>query len=69
MKVTRLYTGTDQKSHFEEIELKFGGDQRRIPLRAGGHGLGTSSGATPPIPRHAFRFVGNRGQQRRRQNV
>lgn len=27
MKIVRLYTGSDQKSHFEEIELKFGGDQ------------------------------------------
>jgi hypothetical protein len=27
MKITRLFTGTDQKSHFEDIELKFGGDQ------------------------------------------
>lgn len=28
MKVTRLYTGSDNKSHFEDIELKFGGDQK-----------------------------------------
>jgi len=28
MKVVRLYTGSDQKSYFEEIELKFGGDQK-----------------------------------------
>jgi len=28
MKIVRLYTGTDQKSHFEEIELKFSGDQK-----------------------------------------
>jgi hypothetical protein len=28
MKIARLYTGKDQKSHFEEIELKFGGDQK-----------------------------------------
>jgi hypothetical protein len=27
MKIVRLYTGDDQKSHFEEIELKFGGNQ------------------------------------------
>lgn len=27
MKIIRLYTGSDQKSHFEEIEMKFGGDQ------------------------------------------
>ena len=27
MKIVRLYSGTDGKSHFEEIELKFGGDQ------------------------------------------
>ncbi len=34
MKVTRLYTGTDQKSHFEEIELKFGGDQKILTTDA-----------------------------------
>jgi hypothetical protein len=28
MKITRLYTGKDLKSYFEEIELKFGGDQK-----------------------------------------
>jgi hypothetical protein len=27
MKIVRLYTGNDQKSHFEEIELNFGGNQ------------------------------------------
>jgi len=27
MKITRLFTGSDQKSHFEELELKFSGDQ------------------------------------------
>jgi hypothetical protein len=27
MKIVRLYTGSDQQSHFEEIEMKFGGDQ------------------------------------------
>jgi hypothetical protein len=27
MKIVRLYTGSDQKSHFEEIELNFGGNQ------------------------------------------
>jgi len=27
MKIIRLYTGTDSKSHFEEIELNFGGNQ------------------------------------------
>jgi hypothetical protein len=27
MKIVRLYTGSDQKSHFEEIEMKFGGNQ------------------------------------------
>ena len=26
MKMPRLYTGTDQKSHFEDIELEFGGE-------------------------------------------
>ena len=28
MKIIRIYTGSDQKSHFEEIELKFSGDQQ-----------------------------------------
>jgi quercetin dioxygenase-like cupin family protein len=28
MKITRLYTGSDQKSYFEEVELQFGGDQK-----------------------------------------
>ncbi|HKY08481.1 MAG TPA: hypothetical protein VJQ55_09575 [Candidatus Binatia bacterium] len=28
MKITRLYTGKDEKSYFEDIELKFGGDQK-----------------------------------------
>jgi len=27
MKIIRLYSGSDQKSHFEEIDLEFGGDQ------------------------------------------
>ncbi|MET0689628.1 MAG: hypothetical protein ABWZ38_01275 [Candidatus Binatia bacterium] len=27
MKIIRLYTGSDQKSHFEELELKFSGGQ------------------------------------------
>ena len=27
MKIVRLYTGDDQKSHFEDIEVKFGGNQ------------------------------------------
>ena len=27
MKIVRLYSGSDQKSHFEEIELKFAGNQ------------------------------------------
>lgn len=36
MKITRLYTGTDNKSHFEDIELKFSGDQKILttPSRA-----------------------------------
>jgi hypothetical protein len=28
MKITRLYTGSDQKSYFEDIELEFGGEQK-----------------------------------------
>jgi hypothetical protein len=27
MKISRLYTGSDQKSYFEDIDLKFGGEQ------------------------------------------
>jgi len=27
MKIVRLYTGNDQRSHFEEIEMKFAGNQ------------------------------------------
>lgn len=26
MKIVRIYTGSDQQSHFEEIELSFGGE-------------------------------------------
>jgi hypothetical protein len=28
MKIVRIYTGSDQKSHFEDIEVKFGGNQQ-----------------------------------------
>lgn len=28
MKIIRIYTGSDHKAHFEEIELKFSGDQQ-----------------------------------------
>lgn len=28
MKIVRLYTGSDQRSHFEDIEVKFGGNQQ-----------------------------------------
>ncbi len=28
MKIIRIYTGSDQKSHFEEIELKFSGSEQ-----------------------------------------
>jgi len=34
MKIIRLYTGDDQKSHFEEIELRFGGDQKILTTDA-----------------------------------
>jgi len=34
MKITRLYTGSDQKSHFEEIELQFGGEERMLTTEA-----------------------------------
>ncbi len=31
MKITRLYSGSDDKSHFEEIELNFAGD---LPMKS-----------------------------------
>src|ERR1044071_3912794 len=34
MKIIRLYTGADQKSHFEEVELKFGGNQPMLSTDA-----------------------------------
>jgi hypothetical protein len=34
MKIVRLYTGRDQKSRFEEIELKFGGEQKILTTEA-----------------------------------
>jgi hypothetical protein len=34
MKIIRLYTGNDQKSHFEEIESKFGGNQPMLTTEA-----------------------------------
>jgi hypothetical protein len=34
MKITRLFTGSDQKSHFEELELKFSGDQPLLTTAA-----------------------------------
>jgi hypothetical protein len=34
MKIARLYTGSDQKSHFEDIELKFGGNQPMLTTDA-----------------------------------
>jgi uncharacterized cupin superfamily protein len=30
MKIVRLYTANDQKSHFEEIDMKFGGNQAML---------------------------------------
>ena len=35
MKIVRTYTGSDQKSHFEDVELKFGpfGDTETTPLQ------------------------------------
>ena len=64
MKIVRLFSGSDQKSHFEEIELKFAGNQpmlkhrnarrhrRGLSFSAGRTLLGTPSGAAAPIPRH-----------------
>ena len=77
MKITRLYTGSDQKSYFEEIELKFGGDQKNSHhrLAAGGHGRFSQrcpgncprspSGAAPAVSGDDVRLVGDRGKQRR----
>jgi hypothetical protein len=34
MKIIRLYTASDQKSHFEELELQFGGEQKILTTDA-----------------------------------
>jgi uncharacterized cupin superfamily protein len=34
MKIVRLYTGSDQRSHFEDIEVKFGGNQQILTTDA-----------------------------------
>lgn len=34
MKITRLYTGANQKSHFEDLELQFGGSQAMLTTEA-----------------------------------
>ena len=34
MKIVRLYTGADNESHFEEIELKFAGSQLMLTTEA-----------------------------------
>jgi hypothetical protein len=34
MKIVRLYTGSDRKSHFEEIEMQFGGNQPMLTTDA-----------------------------------
>ena len=77
MKITRLFTGSDQKSHFEEIELKFSWrstaadngcarcQQRGFSLRSGWFVSRTPPGAAPPVPRDAVRLLGNRSKQRR----
>ena len=77
MKFVRLYTGNDQKSHFEEIELKFGGNQPMLTTdaRAATSAVfrcapaGTVSrpppGAAAPISRDALGLVGDRSEQRR----
>lgn len=75
MKITRLYTGSDQKSHFEELELKWRstaadngcarGQQRGFSLRSGWFVSRTPPGAAPPVPRDAVRFLGDRSEQRR----
>ncbi len=78
MKITRLYTGSDQKSHFEEIELKFSGDQPMLTTdaRAASSAVFRSASAghcfSNAIRRRAanilvthVRRLGNRSQQRR----
>ena len=77
MKITRLFTGTDQKSHFEDIELKFGGDQTMLTtdsraassavFRSAPVGLFLERHPAPrrQYPRDAVRRLGNRGEQRR----
>ena len=36
MKFVRLYTGSDQKSHFEEVDMQFGGNQPMLTTDARG---------------------------------
>lgn len=34
MQVVRIYTGSDQQSHFDDIELRFGGEPRMLSTEA-----------------------------------
>ena len=48
MKITRLYTGTDGQSHFEDVEIPLGadraGEQQSEPVKATGLVLRETSG-------------------------
>lgn len=54
MKIVRLYTGSDQKSHFEEIEMKFGGDapMKTTDARAASSAIFRSAPAGLFLERH-----------------
>ena len=80
MKVTRLYTGSDNKSHFEDIELKFGGDQKILTTESRPATMAVFRCVPPgtaldihPAPRRQYLVtmsgsLGNRSEQRREKN-
>ena len=77
MKIVRLYTGNDQKSHFEETRAQLwrqstdaddrisSRNQRDLSLRARRAFSRSPPGAAAPIPGDTIRLMGNRSQQRR----
>lgn len=80
MKITRLYTGKDQKSHFEDIELTFGGDQKILTTDSRPATMAVFRCVPPgtvldlhPAPRRQYPcndvgVLGDRGKQRRQEN-
>jgi hypothetical protein len=79
MKIVRLYTGNDQKSHFEEIEVKFGGNQPMLTtdaraatsavFRSAPAGLFLERHAAPPVLSDPGRFGGDRSEQWRKARI